>query len=1686
MTTNIKINRTENNISFDSNENIELVAKKREFELIKNLEHPNIISSQKISLDVQQHYNTLEARVSIESLSFYELLKMATGLLNALDFLWAKNIVFNNLNPRSVVVDFERDIIKLSDFRLYSEISSELIVNTNLNRVFGNYHFISPEQTGRMNRSIDYRSDIYSLGALFYYSLTGKFLFAEEKDNHKIIHAHLTKKPQSLCDLDNRINPCLSKVIDKMLEKNSEDRYQSAKGILSDLEFCALVIEGKRSSDEFILGKYDKLVTFKIDETLHGRERETSLLMKAYGDVVFGRNRLALVSGFSGIGKTALVSELKRPMTEHNGYYISGKFDQLKKNIPFSGLNQAITQLVNEVLTESQDVVQSYVDKIKKTVGDNISLISDVIPAVKNLFPHTKKLKDELSATESLNLFCKTFSSFISVFKESGKPIVLFLDDLQWADSSTISLIKFLITDIKDHNILIIAGYRNNEVGPNHPWQICINESIALGGIVDNIELQNLEVSHLEKLIKNTLHLKDKSERLLAQVIFEKTNGNPFFAQSILKSLYEREIIFFDEVLNIWNFDSKKIGEIEISNNLIELLVQGLNRIEPRFLEVLQCASAVGAQFDIDIVSHTLDISKEVCLEALIVGLEKKYINALDINYRFVKVQDAEELKNSVFKFAHDKIQQALYETIEQKKCLEFHRHISNYYESITTDDNDDLVFDLTFHANKLLEHGGEVNRPYTSKINKVAGLKAYESSAFQAAREYFEISYNLLPDDRWESNYEEALDVGTHLSECYYLCNETHKAESLYNYILERARSNRDKAKVYEILMNYYTLQGRADDAVTVGAKALKLYGISFPAKTKMYHVAPKLLQVKIMFLFNSNEKILENPVATNEDAIAALKILSNMSPSCFIQSPESMLLNCLNCLVLTLRYGNSDVGSYAISLMGFVEAVALKNYKRAHELVKVAVKLNKKLNGHRYYSKVLFAWNNFVQFYHAPIRESIPWLRKGHYAGVDCGDFNFASYSLYCLTSRELYIGKPLSEVYENVLEYSQFCDKVGDQYMLPIMQVLRRFTTAISGLADVKYSKIDEGFDVDEFLKVQGLVDDKQTLSWFYIFEAIKLYLLNDIQKAFEYTLVAEKIGEIGTQKQIVLFEHYFFSVLICSALVRKGDMSNSRKLSAVTLCKSSLHHLSKMKDVMPENFRARFYLAKAEYMDAFTNESNIKIQNYYIQAIDAAEEDGFVNIVAIASELYSLFLIKNKRYVNARGYIQKSIEAYQTWEFPAKEEYLNNLSSQFMLNNHNSRIAHNVLLEISKSIAKHISLDSLISEVKKIAIEYTNAQDGLIVQKQGSEYHLLSDSHSGHREMRFCRAIIEYVYNTGEVVRLDDASEYNNFSKDSYFTNNRVFSICALPLRSNDDIKAVLFLVNKDLKGVFSIDKTKTMELLTTQIALSLENALFLQSLEQKVKERTELLELKTLELEKSHADKDILVRVLCHDLANITMVNNHSVRVLNNMLKDHENEDVKKHLTKMQNAIKNEAYIINNIRTLEMAKNKLLNVNLDIVNLEEKLNESIMTFEERLAQKDIVVRVNPDLVGRTVVADGVALVVNVFNNIFSNAIKYSYEHSHIDCYIATEDDETITLAIQDFGVGMTENFRNKLFTSEVHSSSSGTSNEKGSGFGLNIIKVYIHKFGGHARVDSVHQDEDSVKHGTTFYLTLLKK
>ncbi|OIQ18970.1 MAG: hypothetical protein BM556_06710 [Bacteriovorax sp. MedPE-SWde] len=1670
----------EKRVQSEGSEDLRHAILKREYNLMREVKHPNIIEFLNYDKDkssilfANADLETLTSLMAYSELSIKEICQMSLQIVKALEFIWERGMVYNNLNPNSILFNKDESLYKLINFHNTSNISKLRENTSKLNQLEGDIHYISPEQSGRMNRSIDYRSDIYSLGAILYFALTNKNLF-NEKSPHEIIHAHITKEPIPLSILNPKVSKSLASIIHKMLNKNAEDRYQSAFGVKKDIEEVLRILSGDATEADFEIGKHDSASSFKIPEKLYGRDKEEQQVIKSYENTVGQKNRLLLINGYSGIGKTALVNEVKKPITKHNGRFTFGKFDQLKKSIPFSGFIQALTSLVNDILTEDDEVIFSWREKILEKVGTDGHILTELIPNLEKIIGRQITKRDDLTSVELQNLFNKTIKDFIGLFKSSSSPLILFLDDLQWADNSTINLIRFLVTDSKDQNLLLIAGYRSNEVGVNHPFQVCIEEIDKLGGLIDEVSLDNLEPEDIHNLLMDTLKVNSTELTELTDTIYKKTKGNPFFTRNLVKSLHSRGLIYFNQINNSWAWMQEKISHTEISNNLLDLLISNLKMMNPMELELVKHASIIGSSFDTEILGKVLDSSVNEFSSALYRCIEDDLLIPLDKNYRYMDTIGDDRITCQL-KFSHDKIQQAAYELTTDEEKINLHEKIANYFIQKYINKEDTDIFELSFHINKLIGKR-DLSNELLSEINYKAGLKAQDASAYFAAKDHYEIAHTNLSLHCWDTHYEYTLKVKTALSECYYLCAETEKAEKLYNELLANTKNKSDKAKIYEIQMNYFTNQGRADDAIQVGKKALKLYGISFPEKATMLHVFPKLIRVKLAFALKNDDKILNNKKLTNEDALAAMKILSNMSPSCFIQSPESMLLNCLNCLILTLKHGNTDVSSYVISLMGFVEAVALGNFKRAKELMHLATKISEKFDPQlNYQAKLIFAWNNFVQFHHAPVEESTNWLRKGHSAGINCGDFNFANYCLYSLFSRELYLGNNLKQVYKNSIEYSLFADSISDQYIIPMMQIMRRFISLMNNEYDKNFIKRDQSFNSEMFVEKQIANNDHQNLAWFYTFDSIRHYIHEEYDQAYSSTINAEKHGEVGAQKQIILFEHYFYAVLISSKMLLLNKVN---KKEAIKHANTNLKKLKKAYETMPENFRSRYHLAKASLLEATCPDKADPIYMHYHKAIDFANQDKYPQVEAIACENFANYL----KVFDSHGYCQfltkRSFEKYQQWGATNKLRLLTyKIDSD--LNDDIIDIDTKTFIETAHLISSERDLNQLINKIIKTSISYSNAQSGVLVIKDGNELKVHGDSQD------FPKLLIDYILNTGDVVRLDTLEQQERFIRDDYFNENPPRSVLAIPLTANDQTNAVIYLENKTTKGVFTKDKTSVLEVITTQMALSLDNAFILRDLEKIVKVRTQELENKRSELELSYKEKETLIRVLCHDLANIVMANKGALRRISRDVEQKVNDKVDDYLQRLSLSLKSQAYIINNVRSMELAKKDNLNLTFENISLIDAINDSINTFEEQALAKDIKFEIDEKIKSAIIFCDRVSLSVNVLNNIINNAIKFSYTGGSLHFKFIKEDQNIFQFSIVDRGIGMPKDFRDSLFENSHHETTKGTSQERGSGFGLGIIKFYIDKFEGLMDITSRHVDEDSENHGTEIKLTLKKE
>lgn len=1646
-------------MSKDENVHQVINESSREEQIIQKVSREFAISKNNLS-EVDKNLKSLQSFCSDKTLSLYQTIVLICDIVDVLEQLWQKNITYNNICPSSIFVDENLKNLKLCNFQKSLTFNKEIFVETRLGELRDDFHFISPEQTGRMNRSIDFRSDIYSLGALTYYLLTNKYIF-DETSTHRLAYCHLAKAPKIELQSYREFSDSMSAIILKMLSKDAEDRYLSAHGIKSDLNFIKSCFEKNSPPENFVPGLEDSVTRFQVSEKIIGREKEIEIIFKAYQKIVYGKSRLVLVAGGSGVGKTALVNEVKKPITEHNGNFYSGKFDQMNKKIPYSSVIQALGVAIDEVLNSSQR--EAWIKKLELVLGSNISLLVGFFPVLGKIFDSSKSTKPISNSRENQNLLNSVFSSLINSLKKPQSPMVMFLDDLQWADNATISLIHHLMTDIHGQNLLLICGYRDNEVSSTHPFSVCVEEVKALGGEVDFIQVSNLSSQDIEVLVELTIKRIDSDVTLLAEILYSKTQGNSFYVKELLRDLYTKGQIYYSKDKNIWDFDLEKIKGIEISENLMILLINKLGQLNPDELLILQVAATIGARFDIYTLSKVTGLEMQKVFTNVKSCMEKEYFIPLDKNYKYIDFF-SNLFINASFKFSHDKIQQAGYETISPDKKYNIHykifQEIYNEYRQAKNFKGD--IFELAYHLDNACQLV-DIQNEEKIEIFFLAGKKAYEASSYTTALSYFEMAVKLVTEKYWETHYEMMLRVYTYLADSYYVNAKTKEAEKVFELVLSKSKTKEDKAKIYEIQMNYFTNQGRADEAIAIAVKALRLYGIKFPRKASMLDAFPLLLKIKVKMFFIKDEEILSANLMTDSDATAALKILSNVSPSCFIQSPESMLTNCLRSLELTLRYGNSGVSSYALSLMGFVEAVAMSNYKRARELMVLATRLNEKLGALDYEAKVLFAWHNFVQFYHSSIKESIPWLQRAHEAGVLCGDFNFASYSLYSRLCREIYIGENLSIAYQKAVEFSSFTDKINDKYIIPMMQIMRVYLSRMSGDKDQHYGEVDKLFSAEQMVQ-QLAEDDLQNRSWLHIFEAMFLYSKEEYELAFNTLKKCQSFVEKGTQKQIVLFEFYFYYVLSCSKAAK-----NKNNLSLIDHYKlrKYLKVLKKMSDTMPQNFRSRYFLARAEY-HSFARPEN-KAENYffYQEAINYSQLDGFKLVEAMSLEAFYYFSLSIGHDSFAENSLENIISRYQECGVPHKVESLFKFKKNKDLHVINQFMDLDLIMKMSDAISNERNIDALIKRVIELSISYTNSTSGYIFKT------------SDAREASSPRLIVDYVSTTKEIYVVEDVAQ-SLFNEDPFFKTNAARSLMAIPLIVETSVQYVLILVHETAKGVYSLEKKKYMGYIGSLFNLSLENAIVFDSLEKTVRERTD-------ELKHTLDAKESLVRILCHDLSNLMQISVGALYLIDRIERE-KTDPIKKYLEKIKFSTKQQIELVEHVRQMEALRSGKLELQLYPESLTEMLEICLKIFEAQIADKKIKLNYDQSIfTDLQIQCEKTSFVNNVLNNIISNAIKFSKQESELDIHV-THDENFVYLKIVDHGIGMPDKILNNLFSKVAKTSRVGVNGEQGTGFGMPLMKTYLELMQGSVTVYSTeysHTLQNEHLCGTTFLLKLPK-
>lgn len=1415
-----------------------------------------------------------------QSIPIQQFLTLSIRLVDILGRIHNQNIIHKDINPSNILWNPDNGDLRIIDFGISTQLSRENPTLKNPQVLEGTLAYISPEQTGRMNRSLDYRSDFYSLGVTFYELLTGRLPFTTQ-DALELVHCHIAQQPIPPNELNPFVPDILSDLVLKLMAKRAEERYQNAFGIKSDLDHCRQQLEQWGHIESFPLARRDRTGQFCIPQKLYGRDSEIQALLNAFERVTQSKEtqakrELVLVAGFSGIGKSSLVAEVHKPITQKRGYFIAGKYDQFQRDVPYSAFINAFQDLVKQLLTESEDQLNQWRDRLSTALGPNGQVAIDVIPEIQ-LITGPQPPVSGLGPTESQNRFNLVFQNFIRVFCDPSHPLVLFLDDLQWIDSASLNLLKLMMTDEHMQSLLVIGAYRDNEVSSTHPLMSLVTQLQDASIIVNTMTLKPLKTPILTELIGDTVHQAPEKTRSLATLIQQKTEGNPFFVNEFLKNLHAHELLTFNPQSQWWEWEMEQIHAQDLTNNVIELLLRKLKRLPEETQEVLRLAACVGARFDLTTLSIICQRSRDNVFQELKVALQMGLILA--------RSSLNEELVIEDFQFGHDRIQQAAYTLIDPAQKNDVHLCIGRLlWRNVQSDAISERIFEIVDHLNQaepLITEQPE--RDQIAALNLKAGRKAKSSTAYGAAVRYLQMGLTLLTSTGWERSYALSLNLHEEAVEAAYLNQDFEIQESLTAEVLQHSTQILDRIKVYRIKILARSSQNRHLEATDIGIEILEQLGLSFPTPTPEY-LKSTLDQIKVLRGDRSIAELIDLPEMKAEDKLAAMQLLSDILSSGYQASFDRFIVSNLTQIELSLNYGDTLATAFAYDCYGITLCGVVGDIDSGYDYGKLALKVVEKYDGKSTQSRVVFVFNAFIRHWKDPLQETIPDLHQGYQVGVETGDLEYACYSLCWEAMHRVLTGQPLQALAERMDEYNHQIFEFQQSACLLYLQIYQQTVANLQGLAP-NLSDLTGDFLTEESVTVQS-ADNKLALAFFHTFKTFLCYFLGDYAKAQAHASQAHKVVD-GMTAAVTIGTLNFYDSLTCLGIA--SDASEDERTTLLATVNKNQEALETWARFAPGNHSHRFELVEAERYRILAQPERASAA--YDRAIQLAKQHQYLHEEALANELAGRFYFSQNRETFAQIYLGEAYYGYFHWGAIAKVNQLEQkypkfvgktaaLASHFSPSNQtlipvqvtsttrsSQALDLAAVLQASQAIAVEFVLDKLLAKLLQILIRSAGAQLGHLLLIDDQEFHVEAsyDVNTETSEVlqslspqgRVPQGIMNFVQRTGEHVVLSNARLAGNFTQDPYILEHQTQSILCFPLLNQGKMSAILYLENNLTEGAFTPERLEILQLLSGQAAIAIDQARIYQNLEQIVDKRTQEL---------SHAYNDLQAT---HDALKLT-------------------------------------------------------------------------------------------------------------------------------------------------------------------------------------------------------------------------
>ncbi len=1432
----------------------EIARAKYAFEKIKALEDPHILRIHEVF-----EYENFIAVVTeaFPSRPFYTafppgklkmdtFLELAETLARSLGYIHGRGILHHSLTPNSVRCNATPDRIKLTGFgathlitRLYEEIYDPHVIQSHL-------PYMAPEQTGRMNCSVDHRADLYSLGVLLYELLTGGPPFASD-DPMEIIHAHIALQPLA----PERKNPvvpnAVSNIVMRLLTKTAENRYQSAYGAAADLAECIQQLKTKGEIRQFDLGRRDIPSGLHIPEKLFGRETEIEILMAAFDRCSGGGNELLMVAGRPGIGKSTLINEIQKPVVARRAYFITGKAEQYKQDIPYFLIIQALEDLARRVLCEPDERIDAWKTDILSAMGTGSRLIIDLVSDFKHIIGPQPNLAP-ISGGVAHHQIAYIFKEFLKVCATETHPMVIFADDLQWADAASLNLIQMLSTEPEIQYLLIIGAFRDNAVDDAHPLLHTLSEAKKKGARINTITLPPLSAANVHQMLTDLLRSDSPAAFALSDLVHRKTNGNPFFIRQFLKAIHDKKALILDPESG-WRFHLEGIENIQATDNVMDFMAARISAMPPATLEALKICACYGNRFNLESVAvirgNGIDATYAQCAPAIDEGLIV--------------------FKGNAGMFSHDRIREGVYGLLTEPEGVQIHYRIGQYLLENTPEERlDENITDIVNQFNiarELITSVDELKQ--AARLNCRAGEKAVRSGAFEAAFYYFNTGIALItaataertdPEAYWKTDYELALALYNGCSQAAYLVGDYEEMRRLTEIIFDHAKTIHDPVLAHTTRLHTLMAENRLEEVIGSGLSVLRFLGVTLPKKPAKRHVLAELIRTKLYIMGKKPQDFLKLPMTEDPDISRRIAVMAVITATAYWTAPNLLPIIAFRLVRAFARHGNTEYAPYIYAGYGFI-LCTLGDMDTGYAYGQMAAELMDRIPPQKYRGRTLMVINTFIRHWKEHAAKALDPLMEAFHMGMAHGDIEFAGHSLMASADARYLTATPLPTLDTQLQEYIKRLSRIGQVSNLHVVRIDHQAVLNLAGKNETLDTLIGESYDETLMLPVHEQAKDRIALVHLYVNKLLIHLVFENTEKAY---FLAEKVmriieGRIGSL--FYAFAFFYVSLARVRYLARAGRMRKTKILRQVA---QQMKKLKEWADHAPENFRHMYLLVKAETARAKGQDTNAVA--FYKKAVSAAEKTGYMQHAALACEYLAGFYADQGIEDFAASYMARAVELYRRWGAHAKVRQLakkherllkplpetrepaqNQIQAlPFALPRGMDRLDIAALMKMSQAISSEIQLDRLLVILMRVIMENSGAETALLILNRDGWLVVEARARTNLEGIEvlqalpvnqcpdLCLGILNYVKRKGTPLVLDDAQTSDQFAQDPYIQNKRVRSLLCLPLIQQQRTIGLIYLENNLTPNAFTPEGTEMIMLLSTQAANCLENAILFEA------------------------------------------------------------------------------------------------------------------------------------------------------------------------------------------------------------------------------------------------------------------